>query len=570
MPIYRRGTHVPFENLREMLRLSAKQYGDRIAFVQKKEGVDKAYTYRKFRCDVNELGTGLLKRGFLGKKIMLIGSNRYLWGVSYMAVICGLGVIVPIDPSFSPNAVAEIAKFCSADAVIYSEDCKEKLAMLDKKTVTVSFDEARDILREGRALMDRGDTSYKKLPIDKTEMCEILFTSGTEGSPKGVMLSHENFCSNIRDLGKMITMKKDDIVLALLPMHQAYQCTCGFLFPLMCGARVVFCDTFKYLIKNMQEYHPTIVFGVPPLLESIYKKIWNNIRRNGDEEEVRRDIQLTNALYPASTRAAVKHRVFSDIHKSFGDELRLFVVQGSHISSEIMKGMRDLGFLTIQSYGLTECSPIVAINREKRFRDASVGLALPGGVVDIYDVGDNGIGEIRYKGDNVMLGYYNMPELTAETKRGSWIYTGDLGYIDKNGFIYITGRKKNIIVSSSGKKILPDELESYLSRNRFIGESVVVGMVNPKKKDYDIVAVVRPNISALKEALGDDCTKEQIERELIAALRQINSSVPFYKRIDTYIIYDKEFPKNSARKIQRDVLRQDISDAYKKKIGLID
>lgn len=559
-------TKLPFENLREMLRQSAKQYGEKIAFVQKKDGQDKAYTYRKFRCDVNELGTGLMKHGLLGKKIMILGDNCYLWGVSYMAVICGLGVVVPVDRELPSERVAQIAAACSASAIIYSPVYGEKLAGLAPEVEKITFDEARDILREGRRIMDGGDNSYKKLPIDPCEMREILFTSGTDGSSKGVMLSHENLCSNIIDLGKMLTVGKDDIELAILPMHQAYQCTCGFLFPLYRGMRIVYSEGLRFITKNMQEYHPTVIFGVPKLLETLYKKIWQNIRRNKEEEAVRRDIQLTNAVYPASTRNAVKRKVFSHIHESFGGRLRLFIIGGSHIAPEVVKGMRDLGFVTLQSYGLTECSPVITINREKRFRDASVGLPMPGGVVDIYNVGDGGVGEIRYKGKNVMIGYYDMPELTSETKRGNWLYTGDLGYIDRDGFLYVTGRKRNIIVSSDGKSILPEELETYLCRNRFIREAVVVGIVNPKKNDYDIVAVLHPDYNNIIESLGKGYTQEQLEKEMLLAIKQVNGNVPFHKRIDTYIVTDKAFPRNSAHKIQRDVLAESILDLYRNKL----
>ena len=264
--------------------------------------------------------------------------------------------------------------------------------------------------------------------------------------------------------------------------------------------------------------------------------------------------------------AGVKRKVFAEIHDSLGGRMRMFICGGAAADPEVMSGLRDFGLLAIQGYGLTECAPLAAVNKDDYFRDDSAGLATPNGVLDIYDVQNDGTGEIRYKGDNVMLGYYRNPELTAEVIRDGWFYTGDLGYIDPDGFLHITGRKKNVIVTPGGKNIFPEELEAYLCRNRFIAEAVVVGYFNESHGNWDIVAVLYPDDAEFIEAYGRGYTQGQIDAEFSRAVEEVNGIVQSYKRITMYIVRNTEFPKNSSRKIKRAGIAEEAEAEYRKKL----
>ena len=321
------------------------------------------------------------------------------------------------------------------------------------------------------------------------------------------MLSHRNICFNLSEMCQMVNIVPKDLFLSVLPLHHAYECTCGFLCPIYRGASVAFSEGLRYITKNMAEVHPTVILCVPLLLDTMYRKVWSNIRKKGLEKKVETMIKVSNAIPTAKARMATKKKLFSAVHTSFGGKLRLLISGGAAVDPEVLSGLRDLGIAAIQGYGLTECAPLAALNRDTYYMDSSAGLSTPNAILDIYDMQDDGTGEIRYKGDNIMLGYYQMPELTAEVIQNGWFYTGDLGYLDKNGFLHITGRKKNVIVTSNGKNIFPEELETYLCRTTFVGEAVVVGFINEKKKDYDIVAILYPDYERLKEAYGNDSKK---------------------------------------------------------------
>jgi long-chain acyl-CoA synthetase len=304
-------------------------------------------------------------------------------------------------------------------------------------------------------------------------------------------------------------------------------------------------------MKNMKEIHPTKMLCVPLLAETMYSKMWANIRKKGIEDKVKTIIRLTDAIQPEAARMAAKRKVFAEIHESLGGKLNLIVSGGAPIDPEVIAGLRAFGFRVIQGYGLTECAPLAAVNPDRAPKDRSAGVVLPGGELKIINADHDGVGEICYRGDNVMLGYYKKPEETAQIKKNGWLHTGDLGYVDEDGYLIITGRKKNIIVTANGKNIFPEELETYMLRSKYVAECVVVGYMNEKKKDYDIVALVYPDLAYAKETLGDQVTDEMIYDQLVLAAEEVNSTVQSYKRIGMVIQRNEEFPKNSSRKIKR-------------------
>lgn len=547
-----RNYEVPsYGTLKKMLGTSVEKFADRPVFHEKIDGAWRMRTYREYGEDVNALGTELLARGFGGKRVIVTGVNCYAWVVTYMAVICGIGVIVPVDKEIPAEELANIAQVSEASLVIYGPKSAEKVEAVAPAIERYSFAKLDELIRSGKRRMAEGDRSYLDAIIDPDVMSALIFTSGTTGVSKGVMLSHHNLCFDIYEARQMLYCDEKDVCLSVLPLHHVYECTVGFLAQLWSGSSVAFSEGVRYISRNMQEVHPTIVLCVPLLLETLYHKLWLNIRKNGLEGKVRAMIKATNAIPGERARMLAKKSVFRAIHKNFGGRLRIMASGGASIDPEILRGLRDLGLLAIQGYGLTECSPIAAVNRDTYYRDSSAGLAMPNVLLDIYDVQDDGTGEIRLRGDNVMLGYYNMPELTEEVKRDGWFYTGDLGYLDADGFLHITGRKKNVIVTANGKNVFPEELETYLCRNPFVAEAVVVGVMNEKKKDLDVVALIYPSHAHFEEIYGKTYTDEQVNAELTRAVDAVNATVQSYKRMVRFVVVAEEFPKNTSRKIKR-------------------
>lgn len=551
--------------LREMLDESAERFSSRPAFLQKINGKYQTFSYTHFHNDVYALGSALAAHDFAGKRIMIIGENSYYWCLSYMAVVCGLGIVVPVDKEIPAEELNNIAQISEASLILYSEKYAEKVAAVDAAVKRISFEDFPRLIANGHSLLVHGSHDYADLSVDIDAMCALIFTSGTTGVSKGVMLSQRNLCHTVQNLARMIAITPEDRALSVLPLHHVYECTCGFLFPLFCGASVAFAEGVRYIMKNAKEVHPTKMLCVPILLETMYRKIWNNIRKNGMEEKVRNVIKITDKIQPASARMAMKRKAFADIHESFGGQLNLLISGGAPLDPEIIKGMREFGLPVIQGYGLTESAPLAAVNRDCFYNDASAGLVLPDGELKIVDCQEDGTGEICYRGDNVMLGYYRHPELTAEVKKNGWLYTGDIGYIDPHGFLIITGRKKNVIVRANGKNVFPEELESYLCRSPLIQEAVVLGIMNEKKKDYDIVAVLHPNRDYAKEQFGPD--ENTWNEALVSVIREVNNTVQTYKRIDLHLIYNEEFPKNSSKKIKRFEIPALVMDEYKQKVS---
>lgn len=539
----------PIENLKEMLYTSAATWPEKNAFLEKRDGVYEGITFNQYLLDVEGLGTELCARGLLGKRVIVTGENCYAWALAYMTVICGLGVVIPVDKEIPPEEIANIANVSEADAVIYSAKYEDKIKKIEKPLDFICFDELSGLCAAGREKINAGDRTYLDLEIDKNEMASLIFTSGTTGVSKGVMLSHHNITFNLTEMCQMIYIGPEDTFLSVLPLHHAYECTCGFLCQIYRGSTIAYCEGLRYIMKNMKEVHPTMILCVPLLIETMYHKIWENIRKNGMEKMVKKALAASNASRKIGID--LRKKLFSEIHETFGGKLRMMIAGGAAVDPDILKGLRDFGILAVQGYGLTECAPLAAVNRDKFYCDSSAGLATPNATLEIVDAAEDGTGDIRFKGDNIMLGYYKAPELTAEVIVDGWLYTGDLGFIDKDGFLHITGRRKNVIVTANGKNIFPEELETYLSRNPYVLESVVVGVPDETGRDYDIVAMILPDRERLDEENPDGYSEELVREKLTEAVKQANSMVQQYKRIKKFLVRSEEFPKNTSKKIKR-------------------
>lgn len=541
-----------YTTLRELYRTGAKTYRDATLFMQKENGIYQSYSYAQFAKDTDALGTALLAKGLSNAQILIIGNNSYEWMLAYMATVCGVGVAVPADKELAGERLLSLADTADATAIIYDDKLEEKVSALGEQLVKIRFSELATLVHDGISRIAEGDRTYLDLPLSPVDMCALLFTSGTTGQSKGVMLSHKNLCFNLSQMCQMVNIGSKDVFLSVLPLHHAFECTCGVLCPMSRGATVAFSEGLRRMMKNMQEVSPTIINCVPLFMETIYQKLWANIRKQGMERRVKASIKITNAIYPERIRFTAKRKLFAAIHKNFGGKLHTIITCGAAAKPNVIAGLREFGINAIQSYGLTECAPLAAINRDTYSNDASAGMATPDALLDIYDIHDDGTGEIRYRGDNIMLGYYKMPELTKEVLRDGWLYTGDLGYIDENGFLHITGRKKNVIRTAKRKHIFPEELELALSKSPYVKESVVIGIPNKEKNDYDTVAILQPDIPYMISVYGKDYTEEQLDLEMKRAISEANATVAAYKRIHSHILRTEDFPKNTSGKIRRD------------------
>ena len=551
-------------NFKDMLYNSAENFKSRTAFKLKDEnGNIVSITYEEFKNDVVYLGTDLIKRGFLNKRIAVIGKNSYKWCVSYMAASI-VGIVVPIDKELHCDDVINFMNV--SETICILGDLKNLTSIKDnfhklnnKKTVLVSFDKidskTNDILYFdnikviGKYSYLNGFHDFDNIQVNPDELRILLFTSGTTGNAKGVCLSQRNICSNILSTYGIVKVKRSDLFFSVLPLHHTYECTLGFLLPIYSGASIAHCEGLRYIAKNMAEFHPSVILCVPLLLEKMHKTIVRNMNKTLPEK-YRKENQDENPfdVLPFFIKKIVKNKV----KNTLGGRLRVFIVGAAAANPEILSDFRKLNLNTLQGYGLTECSPLVAGNTDFFQKDDAAGLPIPNVEYKIDSPNDEGIGEILVKGPNVMLGYYNNPEATEKVMTDGWFHTGDLGKIDENGYLYITGRCKSVIVTKNGKNIYPEEVEYYLNDNPLISEALVQGIQEDDDDETYVKAQIYPNLEAISEYLkGSVPTKEEIKKIISDVVSNVNSKLPNYKHIKGFIIRDKEFEKTTTQKVKR-------------------
>ena len=470
--VYR--TSRPIMDLKQMLESSVALYSDNVAFMQRfvKDEPFREITYKEAMADINGLGTALIDKGLKDKRIAVIGDNCYQWATSYLAVVCGTGIVVPLDKELSPSDLKQLVIEADVSAVLFTKKFKDafremkasgdtKLELLINLNGETAEDDVlawKELKEEGKRLVEQGDRRFLDAEIDAETMSVLLFTSGTTGIAKGVMLSQRNICEDLMSAPTILNVNPWDIFFSVLPIHHTYECTCGFLMPLYKGAAIAYCEGLKYIVKNLQEIRPIdirIVLAVPLIYESLYKNIMKNIRKGGKEGLVKKVMALNKVTKKIGLD--LNRKLLKDIFNVFGGRMRVLISGGAAIDPAILQFFNDLGMIAVQGYGLTECSPMAALNpdQHKYMRNASVGHLLPGMEVKIEDKDEDGIGEICLKGPNVMLGYYNNPEATAEVIVDGWFHTGDQGYVDDEDFIYITGRKKKRDYNCQREKCVP-------------------------------------------------------------------------------------------------------------------
>jgi len=556
----------PIMDLKHMFETSCELYSDNVAFMQKDSNNEpyRSITYKEALADVNGLGTALISKGLKDKRIAVIGENCYQWATAYLAAVCGTGVVVPLDKELSAEELKKLVIRADVECVLFQskfEDMfKEMKASGDTKLSTlVNFaaeENTEDVyswakmIEEGKKLVEEGNREFIDAEIDNEVMNIILFTSGTTGMSKGVMLSHKNISADLMIAPTVFKVYPDDIFFSVLPLHHTYACTCDFLMPLYKGCAIAYCQGLKYITKNLAEAQPTMFLGVPALFEKLYSTIWKNVRKQGKEDLLKKVIKINRKTKKIGIDLG---KIFlKQITAVFGGRLRCIICGGAAINPEILTGMGDFGLLALQGYGLTECAPMGALNPDTAANPASIGVRFPGADLKVVDMNEEGIGELCVYGDNVMLGYMDMPEETAAViDAEGWFHTGDLGYIDEKGYAFITGRKKNVIITKNGKNVYPEELEYQLSNIPFVEESFVFEGDSSEKDDTTIVASIKLDQDAIEEILGTEYTEEQAKELVWKEVDKINADAPFYRKIKKVIIRKSEFIKNSSKKLVR-------------------
>ena len=554
---------VEYTDLKDMLKKSGEKYGDRPAYVfrTEEEGKFREITHKEFRDEINALGTKLINMGLKDKRVAVISENRYEWGVDYLAVAAGTGVIVPLDKALPDNEIESLIIRSEVEAIFYSKKYDEVMNRIREQKNTklqyfISMDldkeengvkSQKELTKEGRKLLEEGNREFLDSKIDNEKMGIMLFTSGTTAMSKAVMLSHKNICSNLQDITAVIKLTPEDRFLSFLPLHHTFECTVGFLYPISTGGSIAFCDGIRHIAENIKEYKITAMISVPILYEAMYKKVMKAIEKKGKLETVKKGVKISNFLLKFGID--IRKKLFKEIHDTFGGKLRLFVSGGAALDPDTEKGFNELGITMYQGYGLTESSPVIAAEDDKYRRIGSIGKALPSLDVKIDNPDEDGVGELLAKGPSMMLGYYNNEEATKETLKDGWLYTGDLARIDKDGFIFISGRKKFVIVLKNGKNIFPEELEALINKIEGVKESFVYGRPEDDG-DYKIDAKIVYDKENAEEIFGTT-DENEIKEKIWQEVKKVNKTMPAYKYVREIRITDKELIKTTTQKVKR-------------------
>ena len=552
-----------FKDIKEILYNSVKIYKDKIAFVIKhKENKEIKYeniTYPKLLEDVNSLGTSFYELGLKGKRIAIIGKNRYEWAISHFGALLGEIVSVPLDKDLQYDELENSLIRSKADCIIFDEKLKNTIDEIKKNNNTqlteyISMDKLdgykniEQLIKDGEKLIKSGKKDYINAKIDENKMNILLFTSGTTSKSKAVMLSQKNIASNIYAMQCVEDINCNDTHIAFLPFHHIFGSTC-LIMMVANGAKTVFPDGLRYIKQNLNEYKVTLFVGVPILVEAIYKTIMKEVEKQGKTKIIKGAIGVSNFL--RKMNIDVRKKLFKQIIDALGGKLRFVISGGAPADPEIAKGFNDLGIKLVQGYGLSETAPVIAAENEKVIKPGSVGLPMLNDEVEIVNKDENGIGEIRVKGPNVMLGYYEMPELTAEVLKDGWFYTGDLGYIDKDGVLFITGRNKNMIVLKNGKKVFPEELETLVNRIDLVEECMVFGLPDKDdKNDVKLSVKIVYNKDVAEEKYAGK-SFDELYKIIWDKIKELNTSFPRYKHIQKLILTDKELIKTTTKKVKR-------------------
>lgn len=527
-------------DLKEMVETCAARYGEKTAVVFKRKKETVSVSYVRFREDVEALSAALFLHGIKNTRVAVVGENSYAWVVAYFATVNSGNVIVPLDRDLPAEEMEGILAGSGVRALFYAKSY-EDVAERVRENLKLEYlwdmgDSFSGLLKQGGESIQNGE--YEGVAIDADALAAIIYTSGTTGISKGVMLSHGNFVKDVIACWKIVTAEGP--TLAVLPFHHTFGFTTSILAMLYRGHPIFINSGLKTLMADMKEFQPHNMFLVPLFVETMYKQIWETAKKSGKDKLLRMLIGLSNFL--RMLRIDARKKLLAQVLSAFGGKLEQIIVGGAPIDRSYMERYRQIGINLLNGYGITECAPVVAVSRNYYYKDGSVGMVLPCNEVKIEDKNEDGVGEIYIRGGNVMLGYYDRPDATAEAFEDGWFKSGDLGYVDEDGFLYITGRSKNLIILSNGKNIYPEELELRLQELPGIKEVVVTG------EGDKIAAEIYPDVD-FNSATEEEIT--QVERLVREQVTQLNHKLPFYKNIEIVRFRHTEFIKTTTKKIKR-------------------
>lgn len=559
-----------FTTVKEMFINSSKEYADRTFLLEKfnPKGDWTEITYNQFKNEVIGLGTALTKiLNLKDTRVVIIGENTHHWYVSYMTMLCGAGIAVPVDKELPENEIENVIKRAKAKAVIFSTKKTDVIKKAAENLPDVEYfiqmnsDQQIEgrlvgldyLIKEGTELIKNGDNSFMNIEIDPDEFKVLIFTSGTTADAKGVMLCNRNLAENVNAATAYVKLSPEDRLMSILPLHHTYESSIGFLLPYGVGASVSVCEGLKHIVQDLQETKPTALLTVPLLVETLYRKINKNIKKSKKDGLVNSMIHVTNAL--KAVGVDIKRKVFNEIYENLGGRIRIIVSAAAPIDAKVGKWIEDIGILFLQGYGLTETAPIAALTPDFDTRVGSAGKAVVGAELRIDHPNEKGEGEVLISSKTLMLGYYEDEKATKEAifeedgKR--WFHSGDIGYMDKDGFLYITGRSKNVIVTQNGKNIYPEEIELMLSKHTEIKECMVYGQEVKGEKELIITARVIPNYEELEEKYGKDLDEDAIYKIIWNIVKEVNKELTSYKAVKKLEIKHDEFVKTTTMKIKR-------------------
>lgn len=557
------------DNLREMISFCAEQYGGQDAFTEVKNRrtheLDR-YSYLDLKNDTDSLGTALLDLGLKGKHIAIVGENRYRWVVSYFTVINGVGVVCPLDKELKDEDIGRLMSKADADVLITTSGfCNAKsfavwkqnnpslrtIVMMDEFPAGIEADDVvfyrmDDLFVKGKELLAQGDTSYTESSLDPEAMSAILFTSGTMGANKGVMLSLKNITSNLWNVVENMDNPSESIIL--LPMNHSYEFNCHIMGGMLAGMSFFINGSLRYLMPDLQEQKPKMSCVVPLFLDMISRNMLAEAKKTKTDKVFRRSIRLSNGLRHVGID--IRDKIFKVVKVIFGGELQFMVCGGAPVDPSAVRLLDSVGIDVDVGYGITECSPLVSLNTDTRRHPDSVGIPVQGASIFIAEPDGNGVGEICVKGDMVMLGYYKDETATKDSfTDDGYFRTGDYGRLDKAGRLYITGRKKNLIILENGKNVQPEEIEEViLEQLPYVREVVVYETQDEKGGAHKYIEAA---FYVDKDTVVDSGGRDQTENMLKEDLRKVNRKLPAYKNIQFMWLSDTEFNKTSTRKIRR-------------------
>ena len=556
--------HYPVQeitSIQDMLLKNASQFGSSLALADLVATPIGRVTYGELLDKVLRFGNALNQIGIKdGCHIAVVGDNRVQWGITYLTAMCFNMTIVPIDKNLNSNEIINILYESESEAVVFSENFETMLRdtyVLKKLKYCISMDlpAKKAGFYSMKELIDNSvPLPIKQIPkVNPDAMAEIIYTSGSVGRAKGVMLSQKNLATNLMSMRKMIIIDNDDIFLSVLPIHHTYECTCGLLCPLYSGSSVYYARSLKTVADDLQLVHATILLGVPLLFDKMFRRIYKTINEDRIKSKIIRPLIKIGNLMEMVGWKSFRHKVFHELHEKFGGSIKLFIAGGAAPDPLVAKGLREFGFTFIQGYGLTETSPILALNQRENYKDDAAGIPLDCAEIKIVNPDSEGIGEIYVKGDNIMLGYYKNPKLTEESFADGWFKTGDLGRFDEEGFLHICGRKKNVIIANNGKNVFPEEIEDVINRSPFVNECFVYGEKDEKHDEIIAVQIVIDAEAFIEYAAKGNVSinDELIKKVISQVVRDVNKQLTGYKQIKKFYIREREFQKTTTLKIKR-------------------